>query len=194
MTDIANDTTTTAAVAVGGSATGEIETADDKDWFRGRARGGAHLPLRPRGRAERARHALGHVPAAHSGRGGEQEHRRRAAPDLQRRLPGLARQPGDVHGEGVGDVLRGGIGRPRRDGHLHAHGDRCHARARAGGGGGAGAGGGGGCRAGGGGGGAGEANQPAAVWRGRPAVRRQLVGEGIPRRAGFPPTARTNRS
>ena len=33
MTDIAADTTTTAAVAVGGSATGEIETADDKDWF-----------------------------------------------------------------------------------------------------------------------------------------------------------------
>ena len=33
MTDIAADTTTTAAVAVGGSATGEIETAADKDWF-----------------------------------------------------------------------------------------------------------------------------------------------------------------
>ena len=33
MADIAADTTTTAAVAVGGSATGEIETADDKDWF-----------------------------------------------------------------------------------------------------------------------------------------------------------------
>ena len=33
MTDIAADTTTTAAVAVGGSATGEIETAGDKDWF-----------------------------------------------------------------------------------------------------------------------------------------------------------------
>ena len=33
MADIAADTTTTAAVAVGGSATGEIETAADKDWF-----------------------------------------------------------------------------------------------------------------------------------------------------------------
>ena len=33
MTDIAADTTTTADVAVGGSATGEIETAGDKDWF-----------------------------------------------------------------------------------------------------------------------------------------------------------------
>ena len=33
MADIAADTTTTAAVAVGGSATGEIETAGDKDWF-----------------------------------------------------------------------------------------------------------------------------------------------------------------
>ena len=33
MTDIAADTTTIAAVAVGGSATGEIETAGDKDWF-----------------------------------------------------------------------------------------------------------------------------------------------------------------
>ena len=33
VTDIAADTTTTAAVAVGGSATGEIETASDKDWF-----------------------------------------------------------------------------------------------------------------------------------------------------------------
>ena len=33
VTDIAADTTTTAAVAVGGSATGEIETAGDKDWF-----------------------------------------------------------------------------------------------------------------------------------------------------------------
>ena len=33
MTDIVADTTTTAAVAVGGSATGEIETAGDKDWF-----------------------------------------------------------------------------------------------------------------------------------------------------------------
>ena len=33
MTDIAADTTTTATVAVGGSATGEIESAGDKDWF-----------------------------------------------------------------------------------------------------------------------------------------------------------------
>ena len=33
MADIAADTTTTADVAVGGSATGEIETAADKDWF-----------------------------------------------------------------------------------------------------------------------------------------------------------------
>ena len=33
MADIAADTTTTAAVAVGGSAPGEIETAADKDWF-----------------------------------------------------------------------------------------------------------------------------------------------------------------
>ena len=33
MTDIAADINTTATVAVGGSATGEIETAGDKDWF-----------------------------------------------------------------------------------------------------------------------------------------------------------------
>ena len=52
--------------------------------------------------------------------------------------------------DGGGDVLCGGIGRPRRDGHLQAHGDGCHARA----------GGGAGCHARAGGGGAGEANHP----------------------------------
>ena len=209
VTDIAADTTTTAAVAVGGSATGEIETAGDKDWFEVELEAGRiyrfDLQGAPGGHGTLSDTFLRRILDAEGNKStGDGQ-----APDLQRRLPGLARQPGDVHGDGGGDVLCGGIGRPRRDGHLQAHGDGCHARAGGGEGCHARAGGGAGCHARAGGGGAGEANHPAAVWRGRPAVRqlvhpaavwrgrpavRQLVRDGFPPTRRFSPTARRNRS
>ena len=57
--DCSADTTTTCEVDVGGSATGDIETVNDRDWFARRARGGHAIPDRCGGRGYRPRHPSG---------------------------------------------------------------------------------------------------------------------------------------
>ena len=117
-TDLPNDNSTPGRVAVGGSA-----TAQSEPWrsgpVRGRARSGAHLPVRPDGPVRAERHASGHLfPGTLQQRGTV------PAGQLQRRLQGRPRQPGDVHATRERDVLRAGVGRPGRDGELHAERDR----------------------------------------------------------------------
>ena len=109
--DFAADASTTGTVAVGGSATGEIERAGDSDWFavtlesgksytvdlKGRVTGDGtlkdpYLHGRPEGAGHRRRHAEGPVPGRGLRRGG-QAGDARGGPDLPCRPEG--RDTGD---------------------------------------------------------------------------------------------------
>ena len=60
--DYASDTGTTGTVAVGGSATGEMEHWYDRDWVRGHARSWEVVPDRPRGLRHERRDPEKHAP------------------------------------------------------------------------------------------------------------------------------------
>ena len=116
--DYSADLQTTGAVAVGGSATGTIETAYDQDWFavelvagrtyrfdlQGSPGGGGTLPDT-------------YFRAIYNSEG------RYQSGSYNDDFAGQPRQPGDVHANPERDVLRASVGRPERDGHLHPGGD-----------------------------------------------------------------------
>ena len=118
-TDLPNDNSTHGRVAVGGSATGTIGTDGDQDRFAveleagrtyrfdltGSPGGGGTLPDT-------------YFRAIYDSEG------RYQADSYNDDFEGGPRQPGYVHADGERDVLRAGVGRPGRDGELHAERDR----------------------------------------------------------------------
>ena len=102
--DYAAGTDTTGAVAVGGSATGRINYADDRDWFAVDARGGQVLPDRHEGLDERPRHLVRTEADRHPRCCGRSHPRHVGQGRRRRRVP---QQPGDLHGDERRHLLRG---------------------------------------------------------------------------------------
>ena len=117
-TDLPNDASTPGRVAVAGSATGTIGTAGDQDRFAIELVAGRTYQFDLTGSPG------GGGASGHLFPGDLRQRGTLPVGQLQRRLRGRPRQPGDVHGIRERDLLRASVGRPERDRELHAARDR----------------------------------------------------------------------
>ena len=105
--DYSADRFTAGTVAVGGSATGDIETAHDQDWFAVELVAGRTYQFDLGGSpSEGGTLRDTFLRAIYDSEG------RYQSGQLQRRLRRQPRQPGDVHANGERDVLSASVGRP----------------------------------------------------------------------------------
>ena len=118
-TDLPNDNSTPGRVAVGGSATGTIGTAGDQDRFAVELAAGRTYRFDLTGSPGRGRDAAGHLFRAIYNSGGQYQQDSYNDDFGGSRDSRVTFTPTES-----GDVLRAGVGRPGRDGELHAERDR----------------------------------------------------------------------